>query len=382
MWAFEDTLNNIVARIKALEREKKKIAQIIRDSRAELNVDKLPLQLREDIFENELINNVIKADLRGISISAVDGGLLVKNLVGLDLIFTRATGVIFSYRHTGKVEVKYLQTKAPNIGMFHNFATNNLLELEFLAGLYRIREELSMARLVLNENIADILLLDGGIFPIVPLLNQLTNTNNIKIFKDVVAEYTNLLDTVDMTNTILAGVIKDSRKSTFVSWLLKVIPLFLATSKRLQGILKSDYRIALQQTNDSEFLYLLLRPGERTTFAKYNLEIDTHSNVLSTKRKDSFGYFYLKTVKYDHPLRVEFYDPSANFVHIGEKLASVIYASASFHQRFGLPNVLIEADSRARLSQQDIDFLYRQILIKAGINSISLMERKRDRKIF
>ncbi|MCD6484761.1 MAG: DNA double-strand break repair nuclease NurA [Candidatus Odinarchaeota archaeon] len=382
MWAFENMLNDIVSRIEALEREKRRIAHVIKDSIDELNIEKIPIQLREDLLEDRIIHSVTKADLKGISISAVDGGLLVKNLVGLDLIFTRATGVIFSYRHTGKVEVKYIQTKTPNIEVFHNFATNNLLELEFLAGLYRVREELSMAKMILNENIADILLLDGSIFPIVPLLNQLTNTFNTKIFKEVITEYVKLLDTADATNTILAGVIKDSRKITFISWLLKTVPLFLTTSKKLQGILESDYRRTLQQTNDSEFLYLLLNPGERTVFMKYHLELDNGSNILDVKRKNSFGVFYIKTVKYDHPLRVEFYDPSMEFVRIGEKLASVVYTSASFHQRFGLPSVLVEADNRARLSQQDIDFLYRQILIKAGINSISLMERKRDRKIF
>ena len=375
-------LSDIVARIEALEKEKRRIAKVIKESIDELNLEKIPIQLKEDLFENEIINSVTKADLKGISISAVDGGLVVKNLVGLDLIFTRATGVIFSYRHSGRVEVKYIQTKTPNIEVFHNFATNNLLELEFLAGLHRVREELSMARMILNENIADILLLDGSIFPIVPLLNQLTNTFNAKIFKDVITEYVKLLDTADATNTVLAGVIKDSRKITFVSWLLKTIPLFLTTSKKLQSILESDYRHTLQQTNDSEFLYLLLDPGERTVFMKYHLEIDEGFNILDKKRKSSFGFFYIKTVKYDHPLRVEFYDPSMEFIRIGEKLASVVYTSASFHQRFGLPSVLVEADNRARLSQQDIDFLYRQILIKAGINSISLMERKRDRKIF
>ena len=382
MWNLEDMVNRIVARIENLEKEKKKIANILRNSVAELNIEKIPSQLKRDLVENTLVRKVNKADLRGLSVAAVDGGLLIKNLVGLDLIFTRATGVIFSYRHNGKVEVKYMQTKMPNLEIFHNFATNNLLELEFLAGLYRVREELLMAKMILNENIADILLLDGSIFPILPQLNLLTNIDNIKIFRDVLKEYTSLLETADATNTIVAGVIKDSRKNTLISWLLKTIPLFLVISKDLQGILDSDYRHTLQQSNDSEFLYLLLNPGERTLFMKYHIELEDIAYPLDKKQKNSFGFFYIKTVKYDHPLRVEFYDSTQEFKNIGEKLGSVIYSTASYHQRFGLPSVLVEADNRARLSQQDIDFLYRQILIKAGINSISLMERRRDRKIF
>ena len=47
VWSLENMLNNIVARIETLEKEKRKIAQI-RNSTDELNIEKIPAQLRED----------------------------------------------------------------------------------------------------------------------------------------------------------------------------------------------------------------------------------------------------------------------------------------------------------------------------------------------
>jgi NurA-like 5'-3' nuclease len=95
--------------------------------------------------------------------------------------------------------------------------------------------------------------------------------------------------------------------------------------------------------------------------------------------KNSFFSFYIKTVDFDRPIRVD-------FINFGEpmettnKLSSILMKTCG-HSGYGLPAVLIEADQRAKLSEKDIDMFYCDLIRKTG-NISSLFKMRRELRPF
>jgi hypothetical protein len=79
--------------------------------------------------------------------------------------------------------------------------------------------------------------------------------------------------------------------------------------------------------------------------------------------------FYLKTVEFDRPIRIEFLDK-------GEEIASIVYKISSQNKTYGLPNVLIEADQRAKLSEHETDYFINLIASKLRLQNIFFLRRE------
>jgi hypothetical protein len=54
---------------------------------------------------------------------------------------------------------------------------------------------------------------------------------------------------------------------------------------------------------------------------------------------------------------------------------------SSSNEEFGLPAVLIDADSQARLIERDLEFLYKQLAQRIGLPA-SMLKLRRDRMPF
>ncbi|MEM2907624.1 MAG: hypothetical protein QXP65_00250, partial [Candidatus Hadarchaeales archaeon] len=87
--------------------------------------------------------------------------------------------------------------------------------------------------------------------------------------------------------------------------------------------------------------------------------------------------FYLKAVPYDFPLRVEFVDGGDGVLETAEEVASLVYALSSYHDAYGLPSVLIEADARARLHEEDLEMVRDSIADRLGASASWYMRRQR-----
>ena len=169
------------------------------------------------------------------------------------------------------------------------------------------------------------------------------------------------------TGIPLAGVVKDSRSARFIDiFRRKVLPSLLGGGLSLDeaSTLSKNLEI-LNHSRDTVLLDHVLSVGERSFTFRY---AGSPSSVL----RDIGGWgsrisaFYLKTVPYDRPLRVEFLEMNGEQTRVADRIASLIYALSAHHAAFGLPSVLIEADVCARLSEEDLDMVRDSITARLG----------------
>jgi hypothetical protein len=195
--------------------------------------------------------------------------------------------------------------------------------------------------------------------------------------------YEKLYEKCEEHGTLLVGVVEDSRSTRFAQILSEILPSFIKKYPELFKLLQIDYRGIIQQIKDTDLLYRVLKTQERTSCyqlipsnAKKSI-----SRIAPHWRKNIYA-FYLKSVEYDQPTRIEFLNPEhLNPAEAADKISSVLYPLSSHHAAYGIPSVLIEADARAKLKDWDLDLIYAQLIEKVG-HSPSLLRLRRERRPF
>ena len=132
----------------------------------------------------------------------------------------------------------------------------------------------------------------------------------------------------------------------------------------------------LDKTRDTNLLYLVLEKGEKTVPFRYSRSPSEHPVLkdLGTLA-EGIQCFYLKTARYDRPIKVDTLSPHT------EKLASILLAISGQHPNYGIPAPLIEADNVAKLSEQEMENFYSQIISLVG-NTSSAMRLRREQRPF
>jgi hypothetical protein len=205
-------------------------------------------------------------------------------------------------------------------------------------------------------------------------VNKPENTVLKKYYEETIEKYKQLFDTAKKQGTILSGVIEDSRGTKFCDILTRRV------MSEMGSELSSELQQILEKTKDSNLLFYTLEKGERTCLFNYSQNPNVHPILKEfEKMKNSFFSFYIKTVDFDRPIRVD-------FINFGEpmettnKLSSILMKTCG-HSGYGLPAVLIEADQRAKLSEKDIDMFYCDLIRKTG-NISSLFKMRRELRPF
>jgi NurA-like 5'-3' nuclease len=130
----------------------------------------------------------------------------------------------------------------------------------------------------------------------------------------------------------------------------------------------------ISKTRDSNLLYYLLEKGERTCVFNYTTDPEHHPIIKEfSKLASKFMSFYIKTAEFDRPVRVDFF-AEKDVAEKVERISSFLLGTSG-HAGYGLPAVLIEADQRAKLSQDDLENFYHELINKAG--NISILSRLR-----
>jgi hypothetical protein len=325
------------------------------------------VEQNKEILEEKIILQVKKLELDGIKIAGIDGGVVKKSLHGVDLRLSRAVGVVFSYSKNKLEKVEYhpspFPTPIPNL-IFDPYSE---LELELSCGMERQILEASIAREVAEKFKPEILLMHGSIIPHYterPSIHSLIYST----YTRMIEAYKKLFEIALKNKILLAGVIEDSRGTRFCEILKeKIFPNFK---------IEREIGIFIERSRDTNVLNYALDEGERTFAFSYSSNPEEHP-VLKEFGEIAklFFSFYLKTAKFDKPIRV---DTIANKVEDINKLSSVLLSLAG-HSRYGMPSILIEADQRARLSEKDLEIFYNELIRKAGCVSSVFSLRREER---
>jgi hypothetical protein len=214
-------------------------------------------------------------------------------------------------------------------------------------------------------------LLDGSIIP--HYQDRPSRSSPVhKSYGEMVSLYRKLFDSCLENNVILAGVVEDSRGTKFCEMVNSEI------LSKIKHLSVPELKKILEKTRDTNLLFWILREGERTGVFRYSDKPREHPVMRDFgEYADKIFSFYLKTVRFDRPIRIDFLGDE----NTANRLGSIILSISSHHLGYGIPSVLIEADQVAKLAEDDIDNLYDQILTQTG-SLPSVFRLRRDMRPF
>lgn len=375
---LEYRLGEIAEEIKKQGKKRRLLAEILKRAR---ECVELPVGGdKNDILEPELVYPIERVHLDDRLVAGIDGGVLSKPLHGLDLILVRAVAAVFRYDSGCLSDVGYYPGEMPVPQLINVQDPIDSRELEVMVGLRRQLTEIEIARKSIEKRDVDALMLDGSIVP--QYSNHASKPKTKELYRDLISSYKILYRACEEKNILLLGAIKDSR-STRVARIFsrKILPQVMDSE-----ILSGDEVFSLEEnmdvlakSRDTAFLDYLLEPGERSFSFSY---ADAPANLLadfddwSTK----INAFYIKPVPYDRPVRIEVVCDSRDILNTVERAASLVYSLSADHEACALPSVLIEADARAALVEEEITMLRDNIADR--LEPSTMLDLRRERRPF
>lgn len=360
-------MGEIVEKLNYIESRRIRVGKFIR----KIN-DIFEIGPNDDISDVQIINKC-PAELKDkVSVVGVDGGIVKHSFHGLDLMLLRATGVNFVYENGNLDGVFYYPSSNPFPKPKIVVETLSDIEFNLCSNIERQIIEVNTTIKSMEKMKPDIVLMDGSVIP-----QYVFNPDNQEVkgkYKKLIGAYSELYKKAKKTKTVLAGVVEDSRSSKFSEMLNKKLLNEMRTE------LSKEMASILEKTKDSNLLFYTLEKGERTCVFNYCCSGNTQPIIKEFKgmEKDFFS-FYIKTVDFDRPLRIDFLG-NGNELKIVDEIAPVLL-NTSGHSGYGLPAVLIEADQRAKLSEKDLDMFYFDLINKVG-NISSLFKMRREMRPF
>ncbi|MBU5687838.1 MAG: DNA double-strand break repair nuclease NurA [Candidatus Aenigmarchaeota archaeon] len=349
-------------RLRNIEKIKELVGKEIR----KIN-DNFDIGPNEEIPEKKIIVAVDKS-MKDINVVGVDGGIVKASLHGLDLLAYRAVGVNFIYKNGSLIKIDYHPSSIPEPDRATIIEALSEIDLAYCFNFIRQTKEIEIAIESLEKFKPDMILLDGSVIP-----HYITKPDNEfakEYYKRLIEKYKEFFESIK--DTVVAGVIEDSRGNKFCDILIRRVFSFL------QDVLPKESVDIIAKSRDSNVLHYILKKSERTCVFNYTSDPEHHPIIKEfNKMADKFMSFYLRTAEFDRPIRVDFI-ANDEPTKLADKISEFLI-STSGHAGYGLPAVLIEADQRAKLTQEDLENFYHDLINKAGNISIIFKLRRENR---
>jgi hypothetical protein len=335
-----------------------------------------------EILGSKLIEDIPPHPLKDLKIMAIDGSNVSSNFYGCDIALLQTMGVIYNFDTVGKLQISYYPKNGlENMKLFKILKNSSEQEITTQISLERAFMEVNLANQLIIESLkrkknkssfrqVDMIILDGSVlaesFNPVYSQNNSISTKYSNLFK----EYNKLYTLCNREKITLVGVVKDTRSSTFVKMFKRRIPYIIRKNPILEDIMELNYRKLMNYFSDLDFFHRILQPGERSACFSlhsarnyendYNLGGTTKTEPSNKEPFFKFECFagYIKSVKYDFPVRFEFIaeknERSEKILDNATKIASILLPISSKMEDFNLPIPQIEAHIRAKLTESDL----------------------------
>lgn len=344
----------------------KNIAETIRKTQSERAL--FSRSLKEQMGDR-IVSTMEAAHFPFFRVVGVDGGLVRKSLHGYDFILTRAVGACLTYSNGCISGADYLPSRNPSPTP-HVLESMSEMECAYYASLERMRAEVEAALGSFQAFSPDAILMDGMLFP-----HQSDRppkgSEPYSSYSSLLESIRKLFQAVSASETILAGVIEDSRSNVFCNYLES---LLLASGRTL------DQLNMLRTSRDTDLLFSILDKGQMTVPLRYSENPREHPLLrdLPSEYSERMHYFYLKTARWDRPIKVDFL-AKARPEDTAARIASVLMQVSGQHSRYGMPAPIIQADRIARLSEKDAENFYMEVLRLVG-NAPGLLRLRREER--
>ncbi|MHA1198125.1 MAG: DNA double-strand break repair nuclease NurA [Candidatus Heimdallarchaeaceae archaeon] len=368
----DKAIDDISKRIKTYNEHRKLFQELFREVKGTLNPSEFPEAFGIKTADSLFTVQVPKTNIEGLKFAGVDGGVIHRSLNYFDIALIRAVGVLFFHRKEANPIVKYFPEEQPFPDILTSIEPLSQNEIESLISIWRMQKEIRCGISLMEDDLPDIIMLDGSVLPVVDIRQVNQSEFLLNQYRKLKALYRRLYTLCQKNRTALCGIVKDSRSAVLTSKLSGLLP-HLSKVPEFQKLLNIDYRPIIRQLRDTDLLYHVLDINERTfEFFLSNF------NDESDKDLPDFNIhcFYLKTAEYDTPLRVEYPLLFSNQHDHAQTISSLVNSVSKYNPEYGLPNVIIEADARARLQETDADILVDEIAAKIGFTGFSLQKRR------
>ncbi len=375
-------LSRLVEEIERMEGTRWRFGEVMKHLKSRIDLGRFP-SVTSSTAGSEFVKQVEPVSLDGLKIAGVDGGLARRRFRSMDLLLTRGVAVIFRFGPEEGPEVEFYPDPfpEPEAKLLHTALSGP--DVDQLASLERLAAELRVTLSVLREFHTDLILVDGSLF-YHPRDRPPSTSAAWELFQEITALYRQLYHTAQKKRTILVGVVKDSRSTRVVNILGDILPHVLrdpAAFEMMQGV---DYRWLLRVSRDCDILDTFLEEGERTFAFRYSTEIVQNSNSPDDLLRwaSSIWVTYVKTAREDEPLRIEVLaedDPQS--IQVLDKALSAVLPLSSHHPEYGIPAPILEADARARITNNETQLIVNRLMALSGLTYVSL-EKRRSRNPF
>lgn len=325
-----------------------------------LKVSQKLLPLKSVVSLNGLEKIVVPVKKQVVSciVSGVDSGFVSKKLSFIDLAFVRVAGVVFFLKEGVLEKADYFPSafSLPEPIMLQQGLEGDE-ELQSVS-FERLKKEVNVSIEIIKKFKPKYAFVDGSIVPQYkdkPREDSKLNSD----YQGIIYLFQRFYKVAEENNCTIISCVEDSRGKRFVELLCEKILVKnpVASSSELNTCF------------DASLLDYFLLPGERTFAFSYTEKIDSHAILkdYSKEWSESISVFYLKASQFDKPLRVEFICKNKNEISsLADEISSIVFSLSSLHREYSYPSVLIEADLRARLNDDDISVVFDKLLDKLG----------------
>lgn len=368
---MDQTIREIAHRINEIDSKRKVLAGSLGACS-----DSGTINLKEKIKDIKLNGDLV--------VVGVDGGFLKKEYHSAGLILRRAVAVAFKFDKDFKLtETNYFPNRRPlpePVMTGPELAEN---EFSLLAGLKREECELQTALAAIEKFSPNVLVRDGSI--ILYPGNAIEKGSQIyEEYKKVIGLFTQLYKTCKEKNILLVGAVEDSRGKRYCGILKNEIIPTIAGFENISKDVKTkieNTKNVLDITTDTLFLYHMLNVGERTAALDYSTTSDLPIIADLAEFRKNIYVSYIKAAEFDRPLRLDFFAEPEKLQDTTDKITAIIFQISNQNRLYSYPSVLIEADARAKLSEDEIDYFKAAIAEKLGRNPV-LFELRRELRPF
>ncbi len=312
------------------------------------------------------ISQPITKTLNEGKIAGVDSGFAGQSFYSLDLMLLRTTGACFTYEkgklasslyhpETSSLPEPIINTQGLEREDFHKFVS-----------LTRLQAEIQCATEIIEKDKPNACFIDGSLI-LHPMDKPSAESALGKEYEKTIAAFVKLYHTAEKNACTLIGAIEDSR------------------STRLAELLHEQQMITMEKNevlSDVSLLDKALNAGERSIVFSLAENKEKHAilNDFPANWAAQLHACYVKPSQWDYPLRIEFVCTPEKAVEMANRASSIAYAQSAVHKDYAFPSVLIEADLRAGLKQEEVELVSDKILSKLGRHTLRL--KRRDRRPF
>ncbi len=358
---FLQLLENVVSHIQNTQKRHLQMGKAIREKAGKEFANNGNGEMKEKKLSCPIQKHVLNEKIAG-----VDSGFVSQSFYALDLMMLRSCGVCFTYEKGKMVKTQYVPESFSLPDPIVNTSGLEREEFHKFVSLTRLQAETQNAIELIQKTKPTALFLDGSL--ILHPMDKPSNDSKLKKeYEKTIQEFVQLYKTAEKNDCLLIGAIEDSRSTRLSEWIHENV---------------LEYKEKKEVLHDAPLLDNVLSAGERSMAFPYAENPGKHPILADfpSEWATKIHACYLKPSQWDYPLRIEFLSDRKNISENANTASKYAYAQSNLHKEYAFPSVLIEADLRAGLKQEEVELVADKIFSKIGRHSVHL--RRRNRRPF